>query len=188
MLLIRIYQYFYHNARPNYFGRIFRRFLQGWCCCYCCWVWCHLGCHDIRKERKWVHTFHMTREQKRGERWEIPCTTPSSQNNRLNQLCMKKDVLVVVSPHQKQQNGGETALQHRKRIFSTFCWLDVFETNQKHRATTLLNKNRGPTFLNMIFSLVAKRGENVFLMGKLVVIKGPTNVELDVFLVSPTLY
>ena len=39
----------------------------------------------------------------------------------------------------------------------------------------------------MIFSLVAKRGENIFLMGKRVVIKGPTNVELDVFLVSPTL-
>ena len=39
----------------------------------------------------------------------------------------------------------------------------------------------------MIFSLVAKRGEDVFLMGKRVVIKGPTNVELDVFLVSPTL-
>ena len=75
--------------------------------------------HVDPEQNKWGNErkTNMTQEQKRGERWEIHCTCPSSQN-RLNQLCMKKDVLVVVSPHEKQQKNNKMVAKLHSNIAS----------------------------------------------------------------------
>ena len=130
--------------------------------------------------RNFVYTFLVTRREVRNS-MHLP---PIIRTIKLNQIFMWQFVVVFVSPCEKHRSGGETALKHRGVINESFCWDDVFETDQKHRPNQL-NKNRGPTFLNMMFSLVGKQGEDVFSTGKRIVIKSPTNVWLDVFLVSP---